>query len=135
MDSSSRIEAIDTNVLLRLMLDDDLRGTRKVVKHLMTTDADFIVDDYCLGEIEHVLKKKDYGRELIVSEIKRVLMNPMFIWNKELFRRVFDLYEEHPSLSFNDCYLAIKADDRTALPIWTLDRKFAKQTRQAKLIA
>lgn len=131
----SNYESIDTNVILRLILDDNYKDTKRVVKYLLNSLNEFVVDDFSLGEIEYVLSKNDFSRKDIIKELSRVLNNPMFIWNKETFRKVFSLYESHPSLSFNDCYLAIKADERNSIPLWTLDKKFANQARQAKLIA
>ena len=130
----SRFESIDTNALLRLILNDDQSSLKKVIRHLLCHNVEYRIDDYVFGEIEFVLAKCQFKRAEIVAAISQISANPIFKFNKERLRKVFSLYIEHPSLSFNDCYLAIKSEEMDTVPIWTLDKKFANQAGQAALI-
>ena len=130
----SHFESIDTNALLRLILNDDQRSLKKVIRHLLCHNVDYYIDDYVFGEIEFVLARFQFKRTDIIAAFSQISANPIFKFNKERFRKVFYLYNDHPSLSFNDCYLAIKSEEVDAVPIWTLDKKFANQAGQAALI-
>lgn len=124
--SENKIQSVDTNIVLRLILDDVPRQRRAAVRLLMN-GADYYVDDYVLGEYEHVMARDGYSREEIIFRIRTLLGNPCFLWNEDIFENVFEDYLEHPKLSFNDCYLAEKAKSLAREPLWTFDRKLVAQ--------
>ena len=133
-----RLEAVDTNLIMRVILNDIPEQAEKVCDLLNTSASIFYVPDLAITEVVYNLGGDMYGnwdRETIVNVLGEFLRTPRVDYNKVLFDRVFELYLMHPRLSFNDCYLAAYVADRDRTPIWTFDKAFAKQTKEAKLLA
>lgn len=120
------VHALDTNIILRLILNDIPEQRARAIK-LLTSGAKFYVDDYIFGECEHVLERIGFSRQGITERLNLLLANDIFIWNQALFTKVFNLYLTHPKLSFNDCYLAAKTKSLNFAPLWTFDQKIATQ--------
>lgn len=132
-----RLEAIDTNIILRAIINDVPAQADKVYELLDTSASMFYVPDLAITEVVYNLEGDFYGkwdRETIVNALGSFLKTPRVDYNKLLFDRVFELYLKHPKLSFNDCYLAAHVADRERTPIWTFDKAFAKQAKEAKLL-
>ncbi|MDO5452030.1 MAG: PIN domain-containing protein [Candidatus Saccharibacteria bacterium] len=126
MAFEDKIQSVDTNVLLRIILRDNEKYYRRALD-LVMNGTDYYVDDYVIGECEHVLGREGYGREGIKGAIETLLGNRMFVWNSEFFEKVFENYLKHPKLSFNDCYLAEKAKGLGREPLWTFDKRLVTQ--------
>ena len=131
-----RLEAIDTNLILRAILNDIPEQTEKVYKLLSTPSCIFYVPDQAITEAAFVLKNPDYGlpRENIVLALREFLRTPRLDYNKSLFHKVFETYLAHPKLSFNDCYLACHVAEREKTPLWTFDKALARQTTESQLL-
>jgi len=128
-------EAVDTNVLLRLILRDVPEQCLKVQDLLLRQKACYDVADLAVEEVVYVLQKGfGWTRAGIVEALRSVLDLSWFDYNRALFTRVFPLYLEHPGLSFNDCCLAVYAELNQTEPLWTLDQDLAKQVPAAKLL-
>lgn len=121
-------ESLDTNLILRLILNDIPEQCWKIQDLLMRSNIVYDVADLAITEAVYVLKN-DYrlSREEIVDGIHKLLGFPGVNYNQALFERVLSMYLEHPKLSFNDCCLAIYAELNGAKPLWTFDRALAKQ--------
>lgn len=128
-------ESVDTNVILRLILEDVPEQCLKVQDLFMRLGVSYNVADLAVEEVVYVLQK-GYGwtRDGIVGSLSSVLDLPWFRYNKNLFEQVFPMYLEHPKLSFNDCCLAVYARLNEAEPLWTFDRAMAGQLPGAKLL-
>ena len=126
-------ESIDTNLLLRLILND-IPAQRIAVKKLLSREnVTFIVEDLAISEIIYVLETKlGYDRAAVVETVRLIMNLPNISCNKTLFNLVLPLYLERPKLSFNDCCLAGYAQLSGAKPLWTFDHKMAMQLDAAK---
>ena len=54
--------------------------------------------------------------------------------NRMLFDRALMLFQSHPALSMEDCCLAVYAELNDAEPLYTFDKKLAKQSPTAQLV-
>lgn len=131
-----RLEALDTNILMRAVVGDVPEQAELVYELLETPAAIFYMPDQAITEAVFSLQGNKYkwDRETIVNALGEFLRTPRVDYNKPLFDKVFELYLTHPKLSFNDCYLAAHVADRERVPIWTFDKAFAKQAKEAKLL-
>lgn len=133
MGSESRITSIDSCILLRIILRNNLEQTQKAVS-LLLSGGDFYVDDVVIMEVVYVLTKEKMRRSKILDNLVTLLDNPMIIYDKAFFAGVFERYATHPSLSFDDCVLEAKVAMKRKKPLWTFDKKFANQSDVAKLL-
>ena len=131
-----RLEALDTNILMRAVVGDVPEQAEKVYELLETPASIFYMPDQAITEAVFNLQGNKYkwDRETIVNALGAFLRIPRVDYNKPLFDRVFELYLKHPKLSFNDCYLAAHVAEKEKAPIWTFDKAFAAQTKEAKLL-
>ena len=128
--------SLDTNIILRFLLNDVPAQTEKVVNLLTTSDRIFIIDDQAITESVYVMSTNyKLQRPEIVAYLKVLEKIININFDHALFSEVFPLYLSHPKLSFNDCYLAVKAKQSSAAPLYTLDQKLAAQLPSAKLLA
>ena len=56
------------------------------------------------------------------------------LYNKKLFEPIFKDYLARPSLSFDDLVLAARATETGCTPLYTFDKKFARQSKVAELV-
>ena len=130
---STRINGIDSCILLRYLLRD-IPEQAKLARDLLLNGHDYYVDDVAIMEVVHVMTKDGRNRREITEAIVGLLRNQMFVWNAELFEPVFKTYLTHPSLSFDDIVLAERAKLSGYSCLWTFDRKFANQSKVARLL-
>jgi Predicted nucleic-acid-binding protein, contains PIN domain len=129
-------ESLDTNLLLRLLTNDNPAQRKKVVKLLSCPNVTYHVADLAISETVYVLSTATAcTRQEIASLIQQILNQPNINCNRALFFDAMQLYLFHPKLSFNDCCLAIYAKLNQAEPLWTFDKKLAIQAENAKLLA
>ena len=130
--------SIDTNIVLRLILNDVPAQRRRVLKLLSQPNATYCLEDLALAEIVYVLETVcQYPRADIVDKLLFFLAryDGVIEYNRPLTRSVFPFYLEHPKLSFSDCCLATMAELSGAEPLFTLDKKLAGQHPSAKLLS
>jgi len=131
-----QIESLDTNILLRFILNDAPKQREIAIKLLSKPNTKYNVADLAISEVVYVLEtSQKHTRQFVAASIRQILAQPNIRCNKVLFYQVLPIYESHPSLSFNDCCLATYAAIDRAEPLWTFDRKFANQSPTAKLAA
>lgn len=129
-----RLISIDTNVILRLILRDDMEMFERAIDFIASNSTFVYVPDLAITEAVYVLEGERLSREKIVAELKTVLSIPRLDYYEELFSKVFEMYVQHPKLSFNDCYLAELMADKERTPFYTFDEKLAKQSPYAELV-
>ena len=127
---------LDTNILLRFLLNDSPELEEKIIKFIVDSGKVFWIPDLAITEAVYVMggEPSCFSRDKIRGMFGFIFDYPNFEYSKELFGRVFDLFVSHPKLSFNDCYLVCKAEEEEQLPFYTLDQKLAKQAGTAKLL-
>ena len=130
------IERIDTNVILRLILNDNPNQVKKVKKLFANKNKLYIFEDAAMMEVVFVLSSQTYQfvREQIARNIKNIMRIENLVCNKGLIETALDIYVKHPKLSFVDCYLAATADLSDERPLWTFDQKLANQCPVARLV-
>ena len=130
-----KVEALDTNLLVYLVTGSRPELAQKLIALLKAGRTRFYVDDQAIIEMEHVLTTMKLRREQIAEAIEAVVYELMFITNKETFREVLPIYRNHAKLSLVDCYLAERARQADAMPLWTNDHKLAIQSPIAREFA
>ena len=126
-------ETLDTNILLRFILNDIPEQRAKVIKLLSKPDTRYHVADLAISEMSYVLETQlKHPRILIVREVQQILSESNINCNRALFSEVLPFYLSHPKLSFADCCLSIYAALNQAEPLWTFDKKLALQSPTAK---
>lgn len=131
--NDGRIQAVDSCVLLRVIDRDNVAQFHRAME-LFLSGRDLYVDGVVIAEVIHVLTKESMTRTRIIENLRVLLYNPVFIWDKDFFEPIFDEYLTHPSLSFDDCVIAARVTMKHHTPLWTFDRKFANQSEAAKLL-
>ena len=119
--------SLDTNVLLRLTLKD-VPEQHERAKALVSGTTRLVVHDAALVEYVYVLE--DYyrlTRPQVADMVRGVLSIPNLECSTALTERVLTSWLARPKLSFEDCYLAERALTDDAAPLWTFDKKLARQ--------
>jgi len=127
--------SLDTNVLLRLLLND-LPGQHAQAKALVQQPGkDFLVSDTAIIELAFVLERH-YGftRAQVKEAIDALATISGISFNTGLMNEALSAFIEHPKLSFEDYYLAQAAADQGAAPLWTFDKKLAAQSEHAQIV-
>lgn len=127
------VESFDTNILLRLVLNDVPEQGQKVQALLSGKARKFRVDDLALTELVFVLEKLyRLNRREIAEMLDIILSIPQLLLDRPLFQTVVQLYLASPALSITDCYLTSAASAHGAVPLWTFDKKLAHQCPDAR---
>jgi len=117
--------AVDTNVLVRLIVRDDLNQTRSAEK---------FVENGCwasvlaLAEAMWVLRSiYAFDPYQIAAAIEMLIDNEKLVLeNGEAVALALALFKERPSLGFADCLMLELARKAGHLPLGTFDRDLAK---------
>ncbi|MFZ1258332.1 MAG: PIN domain-containing protein [Candidatus Saccharimonas sp.] len=127
--------SLDANVLLRLLLGDIPTQQAAALKLLDSTTRQFAIADIAISEVVFVLSRNyRLSREVICEHLLEFLANEQFHCNRALVAEALPMYMEHPALSFEDCCLAVHAKLDNLRPLYTFDKKFAKQAPDAQLV-
>ena len=134
--SKDHIETLDTNVILRVILNDVPELTDKAIRLLVDDSRTFLIPEVAFCEIIHVLTKiLNYTRVDAVRETTKTLSAFYNLsYDLHIVTEVFNDYVAHPGLSFEDCYLAYYATKNGAEPLWTFDQKLAKESPTTKVL-
>lgn len=127
-------ETLDTNVILRIMLNDIPQQTEMARGILRRKGFVYDVPDLAVMEAVYVMQTLGLGREKVVAKLEGLFKYMNIQVNFGLFEKALPMYLEHPALSFNDCCLAAYAELNEAEPLWTFDKALAKQSGTAKLV-
>jgi predicted nucleic-acid-binding protein len=121
--------SIDTNVLLRLALNDVPGQFEQVIDLIDAARTNEIqVADAAFFELVWVLSGPSYG--LSRAEVARVVMRIMEIpelnCNRRLFARALPMYTANKRISFVDACLVCYAELNRAVPLMTFDKDLVK---------
>ena len=118
--------ALDTNVLVRLLVEDDPPQTtavRELLESSFSTGEDCFVGDPVLCELEWVLDscyRVPCARFL--EMLQELAANPHFVFeSRTVLRRALDAYEAGKG-DFSDYLISAKAQARQARVTYTFDR-------------
>lgn len=128
--------SFDTNVILRLLLND-IPQQHKAVKKLMEQAVNqFAVADTVIIELVFGLDRYyGFSRLQIADAVDGLMKLKEINCNQALFEKALPLFINHAGLSFEDCCLTIYAQLNDAEPLWTFDKKLANQVPNAKLVS
>lgn len=127
--------SLDTNIVLRMIVGD-IPAQEKAARQLIEgSEGMFGIADLVFIEIEYALHRH-YGltRQQIKELISSFITHPKINCNRELFTRALSMYQHRPALSFTDICLAVYADLNDYAPLWTFDKKLARQLDSARLV-
>lgn len=100
--------SLDTNTIIRYLLNDIPKQTTEVEKVLAASGA--YITDLVLTETVFVLERViDLPRSEIQVLLGAFLQLPMVTYNDYLLDPTLVLYSEKTKLSFVDCYAAVEA--------------------------
>lgn len=125
--------SLDTNVLLRFLLGD-VPDQHRQAKALINEPKIWHVSNLAIAEIVFVLESMNFTREEIKHNIDVLSSYTNLYIARSVIHPAMELYVSHASLSFVDACLAYDAAAEHALPLWTFDRKLARQTEEARLL-
>lgn len=126
--------SVDTNVLLRILLNDN-EAQRQAVLKVLGRYEKIAVAGLAITETVFVLEKSlKLPRRQITAFIKSLLANQHIICNRPLLEKVLPLYADHPACSFNDICLAVYAELNGQAPLFTFDKKLAHHIKPAKML-
>ncbi len=119
--------SIDTNILLRIILRDNTKQLARA-RDLLGRHATFAVADIAIIELEYILTGYyKYSRQEFSDIVTKLLISNQHItMNRQLFERALKLYMKYPTESFDDCCLAVYARLNNQSPLYTFDKKMAR---------
>ena len=122
--------ALDTNLLVRLLTNDDLRQAAKVEAWLRdnaTPRSPAYVDHIVLCELARVLERSyAYARAEVHTALAALLeQDHLKVESPALVRQSLLMYAEGPA-DFSDYLLAVRAQAAGYAPVLTLDKRAAK---------
>lgn len=127
--------SLDTNAVLRLLLNDIPEQHLAVKKLLAQAAGQFSVADTAIIELVFALQRYyDFSRPQISEAATGLMQLKEINCNRTFFERALPIFVEYPALSFEDCCLAACAELNDAKPLWTFDKKLASQAASAELI-
>lgn len=127
--------SLDTNSILRLLLNDIPKQHTAVKKLISVNDGQFMVADIAIIELAFVLNKHyDFSRDQVNEALLGLIQLKEINCNRRMIEKALFLYINHPALSFEDCCLSAYAELNNAEPLWTFDKKLANQATNANLI-
>ena len=126
------MRAIDTNVLIRLLVGDDLPQVESAevfvslgawVSHIVLVESIWVLEFV-------YAKSKAESATAIAMLLKH---EDLIIQEPEVVAAALDLFRSRPSLGFSDCLILEIARKAGHLPLGTFDRKLSK-TKGSQLI-
>jgi predicted nucleic acid-binding protein len=124
------------NVLLRLLLNDVPKQHKAALDLFHGASDQFAIADTAIIEVIFVLcRAYNFTRVQAAEAIEGFMKLPEINLNQALFETALPLFTEHPGLSFEDCCLATYAKLNGAEPLWTFDKKLARQAPNARQVA
>lgn len=130
-------DSLDTSVVLRCILGDDLEKRKLVAKFLEKSGVSHYFSNLALMECIYVLEKTErMTREDVVNHMGFFLArySDIIEYDNALTSIAFPLYLTHPKLSWTDCALAAEAELKHREPLFTFDKKLAQQLPQVKVL-
>ena len=137
MGVKANVEHIDTNIIIRLIAQDNPKEVKKAEKLIADKHKVYIFEDAAMMEVVYVLTSDFYrfSRQDVADSINTIMTIDNIYFNKSVISGALDMFVAHPKLSFVDCYLAVMTETSGETPLWTLDKKLANQSPVAQLIA
>jgi len=123
--------ALDTNILIRLLVRDD-PGQTALAEQLLQAAADAgeqcFISDPVLCEVEWVLESNYRAkRGDVLAAMQELFAGDLFVFeDREVLRRVILRYQQSKA-DFSDCLIGAKAQARGARTTYTFERVLAQE--------
>jgi predicted nucleic-acid-binding protein len=123
--------ALDTNILVRLMVRDDPRQTalaERLLESAAESGESCLVTDPVLCEVGWVLESNyEASRSDILAAMQELLAQEVFTFeDREAFQRAVDLCQRS-KLDLSDLLIGAKGQARGARTTYTFERTLARQ--------
>jgi predicted nucleic-acid-binding protein len=120
--------SLDASVLLRLVLGDMPKEHKAAADLLESSPHPFAIADLAIIELVFVLENHyQFSRTVIKETVEALLALPNIVADQQLFSEALPLFVTYKTLTIEDCYLRSYAQVQDARPLWTFDKKLAKQ--------
>lgn len=120
--------SLDTNVLLRLILAD-IPSQYAAALELFESGTQLEIADTAVIEAVYALNEYYLApRGKIQKTFQKLATNQNLHIHMAVFEPALELYASQPALSIEDCYLVALAAEHGQLPLWTFDKKLARQS-------
>lgn len=130
----SKNASLDTNVLLRWLVGD-VPKQQKQVEALLSRDMKYHVVDMAIAEVVFVMEYyMKFPRDLVAGFLTAIIEQPKIECNRSLLYSVIPYYEKHTTESFVDCCLAVYAKLDGTTPVYTFDKKMARDLPYVELL-
>jgi predicted nucleic-acid-binding protein len=119
------MRAVDTNLLVRLLVRDDPRQAESAQKFIAKGAW---VSHLVLAETVWVMEASyDRSPEQIAAAIERLLTHAeLTIQDSDIVEAALEIFRDRPALGFSDCLIVEIARKAGHLPVGTFDRQLAK---------
>jgi predicted nucleic-acid-binding protein len=130
--------ALDTNILIRLLVRDD-PGQTALAEWLLQEAADAgehcFISDPVLCEVEWMLESSYQARRGdVLAAMQELFAGELFVFeDRELLRQVIASYQESKA-DFSDCIIGAKARARGARTTYTFERVLAQTQGFTRLV-
>ena len=122
----SRVNLLDTNLLIRFLTADDPKKAQAVNK-LLSSGKTFFLPDMAFAEIVWVLSSYyELGREEIYEKMKSLLSFKTINCSRALLFQALENYHNFNQLNFVDCYLSALVQTRKSKVLYSYDIGFDK---------
>ena len=124
------IIALDTNIMLRCILDEDTEQSKVALLLIENDSYKFYISVQVFVELEYALiHHYEYKRENVVKSIEYILSMKKIVFIKDSIRKVLfetlEIYKKKNTLSFVDCLLFFEAKKIAGCTLYTFDKKLA----------
>lgn len=124
------MDALDTNVLLRYILDDDVEQSeraRSLIHSLSSTYQAFIGREVILELVWVLTSVYKFNRSLIANILLSLIYAMEFdVEEAHSLEQAISLFE-HSRSDLSDLLILVAARRNHALPVHSFDKRFAKQ--------
>lgn len=130
-------DAIDTNIVLRCILGDVPEQRKKVAEFLRKSSVLHYLSNQAILECIYVM---EIALEIPRQEVADLMTffltryGDVLEYDRDMTAIAFPYYIEHPKLSWADCALAAESEVQHHKPLYTFDKKLARQLPQAEML-
>ena len=122
--------ALDTNVLVRLLVEDDaaqLAAARKLIRRCLNAGVALFIPITVALELEWVLRSSfGFDKVAVVATLSKLLSTLELVFESERsLELALMLYRDGPA-GFSDCLHTALVNTAGESPLWTFDKAAAK---------
>jgi predicted nucleic-acid-binding protein len=123
------VQSIDTNVLVRLLVQDDAEQSARAVallRKILSEDGVWISLIVIVETVWVLRSGYKFSKEKIVTVIREFLsIDGVFVDRKPAVEEALGMFESGPA-DFSDYLILGSARSAKALPLWTFDQRLAR---------